>query len=70
MEDVEAYCPDPEEEPRFTLKCLRPNADAYPVLSLGGELKWKLEGYQNPGFGITTEEVIYPLQRILLHADV
>lgn len=69
MEDVEAYCPRPDEEPRFTLKCLRPSADAYPVISLGGEVKWKLEGSRNPGFGFGADEVTYPLQRVLLHAD-
>ena len=69
MEDIEAYCPGPDEEPKLTLKCLRPLDSAYPVIGFGGEIKWKLEGYSNPAFGFGPETVTYPLQRVLVHAD-
>lgn len=69
LEDVEAYCPTSDENSRFTLKCLQPMGRHHPLISLGGEVRWKLDSYRNPAFGSGPAGVTYPLQRMLVHAD-
>jgi hypothetical protein len=70
MEDVRRYCPDAADEvDEFTIKCLRPFGPDDAVISIGGEVKWKVESSDNPAFGFGGDAVTYPLQRILVHAD-
>lgn len=69
MEDVRAYCEEPEDTVGIDLKCLRPRGPDGPIVSFGGELKWKFEAARSPGFGFAADDVVYPLQRVLVHAD-
>ena len=70
MDDVEGYCEGPEVDRSANFKCIRLDGPDGPILSFGGELKWKLEAFQSPQFGFAAADVVYPLQRALLHADV
>ena len=69
MEDVEGYCNEREGADAVDLKCVRPIGPDGPTISFGGEIKWKIEAAEAPGFGFAADDVVYPIQRVLVHTD-